>query len=260
VAIPAFYWREVTANDAQLRASFTPDGGVAIGDQDTGPADGTYQAMFGTGSLAEALEATWPVTVPVTTLAVDFGPDGVCTITIGGLDNSTNATISWAANSKTQTLAAMLGFAASNSTVAVSGNNAVFVATGRPRHYWTPGLPPRSITYAKDREVVVNETHGGQSTFDRFGLWAGQDVAFDFLAASVVFTADQARTGGAIEYHLDDDMPGRFLWWEDRDTIGTDPGTAYYLTPESVARFAPQRLNEAMPLYSLALSMREFTP
>lgn len=259
MSVPAIYWPETVGDvPPRLTVSLTPDGDALIANQDNDPAPGVYRAITGSDSLAAAVVATWPGTLG-TTLAISVGNGGICTITVGGVDASSTTTIHWSADTETQDLARRLGFSPTGTSTATGSTSAVFVAPNPVRHYWTPGVPPRSTEVEKDRDVVVNEAHGGASTFDRFAIWGGQRAAFEFLPPAVVFTSNEARLGGAIETHLDGDMPGYFRWWDDRDAMVGDDGTAYRLTAESVATFAPRRFSEAVALYSLDLSMRSAT-
>lgn len=261
--IPCLYWPvTVAASGMVLRLRRDPSGGSGDTTTNTTLTTGTYTQHEGTGSIATQLETDFG-TVNGVTVAISVSVLGIVTITVSSLDNGSVCTIAWTNSAATQALGTALGFdiSADDTVASVTGNAATFTGDYQMPRYWTPSLPPRSSEPMTEQEAVVTRTFGGQNTYDVLGRWSGKRVAFEFVEAARIKTESESgtTTNAALERFLEDDTaPAKFRYWTDRATLGSGYDD-YFLDEVALQRIDPQRLSEAVPLYSITLPMWEHT-
>lgn len=241
-----------------LRMSYSRTGPVVVAAFDTAITAGTFTAPSGTGSLVAQVDTDFG-TINGVSVAFSVSNNGVVTITVTGLANTADCFIHWNNSAATARLATALGFSsAAASQVGPVGGTATFVAPYAMPGYWTPGVPVRSSEPITEQDAIVNRTQGGQNTYDVLGRWAGKRVAIEWMAAGKAKLESETVTNESLERILTSDAyPGRFRWWVDRDTLGSGYDD-FFFEPEVLQMIDPQRLSEAMPLYSVTLRMSEF--
>lgn len=261
--IPCIYWPVTVATSAMvLRMRRTPNAtGIEVTTNTTVTA-GTFYVPEGASSLPTQVETDFG-TVNGVSVAIAVSVAGVVTITVSGLSAGTACEIQWNNSTATQALGTALGFvvSASDTATATGGGVATFTSDYAIPRYWTPDVPCRSDEPITDQEIVVGRTYGGQNTYDVLGRWPGRRVTFDWVPAYRMKTGSETGTytNGALERLLEDDTaPGRFRYWDDRATLGSGYDD-YFLEANALESVRWSRFSEAVPLYSVALDMWEFT-
>jgi hypothetical protein len=240
-----------------LRMSYSRTGPVVVAAFDTAITVGTFTAISGSGSLVSQIDTDFG-TINGVSVAFSVSTNGIVTITVTGLDNGADCFIHWNNSAATGRLATALGFStASASQVGPSGGTATFVAPYAMPGYWTPGVPPRSSEPITEQDAVVNRTQSGQNTLDVIGRWPGKRVAIEWMAAGKVKIESETVVNESLERIITSSTyPARFRWWNDRDTLASGFDD-YFFEPEVLQMVDPQRLSEAVPLYSITLRMSE---
>lgn len=241
-----------------LRMSYSRTGPVVVAAFDTAITAGTFTAPSGSGSLVAQVDTDFG-TINGVSVAFSVSTNGVVTITVTGLDNGADCFIHWNNSAATGRLATALGFStASASQIGPVGGTATFVAPSAMPGYWTPGVPPRSSEPVTEQDAVVNRTQGGQNTLDVIGRWPGKRVAIEWMAAGKVKIESETVVNESLERILTSaTYPARFRYWTDRATIASGFDD-YFFDPEVLQMIDPQRLSEAVPLYSVAFRLSEY--
>jgi len=259
--VPCLYVPVVVATSGmRLRLTRNPAGAPGATTTNFDLAASTYTAPSGAGSIATAVQTAFiPLgseTVTVT-VALDTGRT---TIEVANLDPTTACSILWSTDSATQALGTALGFdvVASDTVISTAGGIATFPSDYAMPGYWTPGVPVRSSEPITEQDAVVNRTQGGQNTLDVLGRWPGKRVAIEWMPAAKTKRESETNTNESLERILTSDTyPAKFRWWTDRDTLGSGFDD-YFFEPEVLQMVDPQRLSEAMPLYSVTFRMSEY--
>jgi uncharacterized protein YfiM (DUF2279 family) len=165
---------------------------------------------------------------------VSLSPAGIVTIKLGNLGGV--AQMNWNASTATKGLATLLGF--DNSTYQLSAattgplraTEVAFVAQRPVAHFWTPGTPVASDSddvkdYARSQSVAA----GGQAYTTDHGERTRRSIRFEFLAASVMFSARATSSDAreALQAFLESTGKGQFTYARDRakhtmvDVLGT---------------------------------------
>lgn len=262
MSVPCLFWPvTVTTSQMVFRLERNPTGVPGNTTTNTTVTAGTYVNPDGTSSLLTQVETDFG-TVNGVSVALSLSVDGVVTITVSGIESPSGARIHWNNSSATQALGAALGFDTSAADVpdSTGASSATFVATKAMPRYWTPGLAPRRDDPGTEQEIVVTRALSGVSTYDKIAAQDYRLIAFDWLSPERVFIASESgtTTNAALERFITDDAaPGKFRWFDDRSTLGSGYAD-YFLAAESVTKFEPKRLNEAVALYSYDLKLWEY--
>lgn len=250
----------VATSGMRLRLTRNPVGAPGATTTNSDLAASTYTAPSGSGSIAAAV-ATAFGTVDTVTVTVAVALDtGRTTITVNNLDPATSCVILWSTDAATQALGTALGFDVSASDTVISDGSgiATFPSDYAMPGYWTPGVPVRSSEPITEQDAVVNRTQSGQNTLDVLGRWPGRRVVIEWMPAAKTKIESETNTNESLERILTSSTyPARFRWWDDRDTMASGFDD-YFLDPEVLQMVDPQRLSEAVPLYSIAFRMSDY--
>jgi hypothetical protein len=213
----------------------------------------------GTYSTAEAVRAALSTAIngAVNSSSVTFG---LATVTLESgvirvvFDSQSEAgTFHW---SESVDLALALGFNPADVTVANAGEFVTFNAATAPRSAWTPNIPPASDSRER-RSFARSQSQTVAGTAKTLQWSEGpvtREVRFDHVEPSRVYIADESGATSYERFLADVSLVAAFTYYPDRDSASG--AQSYYLLPETMRDFAPERMAYNTPrLYALTLRM-----
>lgn len=208
--------------------------------------------------------AAWPTGRTVT---ATLNTTGTAQIAIHATGLGTKlCKLKWTFNSVSGAIGTLLGFAIGSDSSATAGlvtEIATFTSTKQVKQLWLPNQVVRRDsreTSAFGRTIV--ESTGGVVGVDLATL-RRRELAFEMLAASKVFTANESTVNEAAQ-HLWDDGASLFTYWEDSTSTGlsgtpgvTDVGNGklYALDDQTANLFKPERIYDGLAIYNLKLGL-----